>query len=99
MANLTSFLMGGHFNRHRSLIYEECYITTTILPVFDDEQWSLNCDCFRGARVSPDSSTNPRHLMCNTLSLFYKQQFISNKLETGQIFRKNKQLTGHFLKK
>ena len=34
-----------------------------------------------------------------TLSLFYKQQFISNKLETGQIFRKNKQLTGHFLKK
>lgn len=65
MANFTSFLMGGHFNRHRSLIYEECYITTTILPVFDDEQWSLNCDCFRGARVSPDSSTNPRHLMCN----------------------------------
>ena len=35
----------------------------------------------------------------NTLSIFYKQQFISNKLETGKIFRKNKQLTGHFLKK
>ena len=34
-----------------------------------------------------------------TLSIFYKQQFISNKLEIGQIFRKNKQLTGHFLKK
>ena len=33
-----------------------------------------------------------------TLSFFYKQQFISNKLETGQLFRKNKQLTGHFLK-
>ena len=35
----------------------------------------------------------------NTLFFFYKQQFISNKLETGQLFRKNKQLTGHFLKK
>ena len=35
----------------------------------------------------------------NTLSIFYKQQFVSNKLETGKIFRKNKQLTGHFLKK
>ena len=34
-----------------------------------------------------------------TLSFFYKQQFISNKLETGQIFRKSKQLTGYFLKK
>ena len=75
MANLTSFLMRGHFNRHRSLIYEECYITTTILPVFDDEQWSLNCDCFRGARVSPDSSTNPRHLMCNMYYYYYYNPF------------------------
>ena len=40
-----------------------------------------------------------RMALFTTLSLFYKQQFISNKLETGQIFRKNKQLTGHFLKK
>ena len=32
-------------------------------------------------------------------SFFYKEQFISNKLGTGQIFRKSKQLTGYFLKK
>ena len=34
-----------------------------------------------------------------TLSLFYRQQFTSNILEMGQIFKKSKQLRGHFLKK
>ena len=33
----------------------------------------------------------------DTLGLFYKQCFISNILETGQIFRKSKQLTGYLL--
>ena len=34
-----------------------------------------------------------------TLSLFYRQQLTSNILEMGQIFKKSKQLRGHFLKK
>ena len=43
------------------------------------------------------TATNKSEL--HTLSIVYKQRFISNDFETSQIFKKNKQQTSLFLKK
>ena len=55
--------------------------------------------CSRLIHISDAFDFFTSYCIAVTLSFFYKQQFISNKLETGQIFRKSKQLTGYILKK